>query len=78
MDRQALKDLMYGGLEEIINNGRYYYNSSIGSNYNHFTDAGKENVTKFMEMMAGEMFKCRQEEDAKRSKDMVMKELTAK
>lgn len=78
MDRQALKDLMYGGLEEIISNGRYYYSSSIGSNYNHFTDAGKENVAKFMEMMASEMFKCRQEEDIKRSKDLVMKELTAK
>jgi hypothetical protein len=75
MNRAALKDLVYGGIEEMSQNSRLYYNSSIGSNYNHWTDLGKENVVEFLNMVAGEMYKCRQIEDEQRSRDMVLKEL---
>ena len=75
MNRAALKDLMYGGIEELTQNSRFYYSSSIGSNYNHWTDLGKENLFDFMSMIAAEMYKCRQQEDEQRGRDMVMKEL---
>ena len=75
MNRAALKELMYGGIEELTQNSKFYYNSSIGSNYNHWTDAGKENLSEFMNMIAVEMHKCRQQEDEQRSRDLVLKEL---
>jgi len=75
MERKALKELMYGGIEEMLQNNRYYYHSSIGANYSHFTDEGKKNLTEFLDMIAFEMKKCRDEEDEQRSRDLVMKEL---
>ena len=44
MERAALKDLMYGAIEEMMKNSKYYYHSSIGANYSHWTDVGKENL----------------------------------
>lgn len=75
MDRHALKDLIYGGMEELTQNSKYYYNSSVGTQYNHWTDQGKENLIGFIDMMASEIIKCRIAEDEQRSKDMVMKGL---
>ncbi len=76
MDRQALKDLLYGGIEEMTKNQKLYYNSSIGAHYNHWTEDGKKNLSEFMNMIACEMAKCRQIEDEERSKQLVLKELT--
>ena len=76
MERQALKELMYGGIEELLRNSRYYYHSSIGNNYSHFTDEGKRNLIEFLDMIAFEMKKCRDAEDEQRSRELVIKELT--
>jgi hypothetical protein len=52
MDKAAVKDIVYGGLEELLNNNRYYYHSSIGRDYSHFTDLGRQAVSEFMDIMA--------------------------
>ena len=75
MERAALKELMYGAIEEMMKNGKYYYQSSIGAGYSHWTDAGKENLHEFLEMISHEVAKARAAEDEQRSKDLVMKEL---
>ena len=75
MNRAALKDLMYGGIEEMTQNPRLSYNSSIGQEYCHWTDEGHKNIVEFMTYIASEMAKCRKLEDEQRSKDMVLKEL---
>lgn len=75
MNRAALKDLVYGGIEEMSQNPRLYAYSSIGSTYNSWTNLGKENVVEFLNMVAGEMHKCRRAEDEQRSRDMVLREL---
>jgi len=75
MERAALKELMYGAIEEMMKNSKYYYHSSIGSNYSHWTDTGKENLHEFLEMISHEVAKARAAEDEQRSKDLVMKEL---
>jgi hypothetical protein len=75
MERKALKELMYGSIDEMLQNSRYYYHSSVGANYSHFTEEGKKNLAEFFDMMAFEMKKCRDAEDEQRSRDLVMKEL---
>ena len=75
MNRSALKDLMYGGIEEMTQNPRLFYRSSVGKEYSHWTEAGKENLNEFMNYMAQEMAKCREIEDDNRAKEMVLKEL---
>lgn len=75
MDRPALKEMMYGAMEEMLQNNRFYYHSSIGSNYSHFTEEGKANMAEFLELMAHEMKKCREKELDTRAKNIVMQEL---
>lgn len=75
MDRQAVKDLMYGGLMEIMRNREYYYHSGVGSHYSHFTDRGKEAINEYVSLISGKMFEAEQAELDKRAKDLVIKEL---
>lgn len=75
MERRALKEIMYGSIEELMQNSRYYYYSSIGAQFSHWTDDGKKALAEYMDMISFEMRKCREEEDNQRSKDLVMKEL---
>jgi hypothetical protein len=74
MEKAAIKDLMYGGINELINNRRFYYKSSI-KGYDHWTDEGKEALDTFIKDITMYM---REAEDAaldQRAKDIVMKEL---
>jgi hypothetical protein len=61
MEKTALKHFIYGGIEEIIRDPRYYYYSKIGEQYSHFTEAGQAAVLEFMNNMA---YKIRQAEEA--------------
>jgi hypothetical protein len=75
MKKAAIKDLVYGGLEELINNRAYYYHSSIGQSYSHLTDDGKEALVEFMDMIA---WKIREAENAdldQRAKQQVLDSL---
>lgn len=75
MDKQAIKELMYGGLKEIMNNNRYYYKSSVGKHYSNFTAIGKETVNEFVQDIAGYITEAENAELDQRAKDIVMKEL---
>ncbi len=78
MQKGAIKDLVYGGLEEILNNRNYYYASSVGFGYNHFTEEGKLALCEFMDLMA---YKIREAENAdldRRAKQQVLDQLKKK
>ena len=75
MEKQAIKELMYGGIKEIMNNGKFYYKSSVGKNYSSFTTAGVEAVKEFVTDIAGYIIDAENAELDQRAKDMVLKEL---
>ncbi len=78
MKKGAIKDLVYGGIEEILSNRNYYYHSAVGADYSHFTEDGKVAMVEFMDLMA---FKIKQAEDAdlnERAKQQVLNELKRK
>lgn len=70
-----LPNQVYAGLFEILRDQRLYYHSAVGSDYCHLTEAGKEEVIKWLEMMAPQMFKKEQVELDARAKKMVWDEL---
>ena len=76
MERRALKEVLYGGIEELMSNSRYYYTSSISVEYNHWTDEGKAALAEYIELLSYRIKRCQIEEDIKRSKEMVLNELT--
>jgi len=75
MEKQAIKELMYGGLKEIMNNSKYYYKSSVGKNYSSFTTAGADVVKEFVTDLAGYITEAENQELDQRAKDIVLKEL---
>lgn len=75
MERRALKEVMYGSIEELMQNSKYYYYSSIGPQYSYWTEAGRTALNEYMDMIAHQIKKCQEEEDIQRSKDLVIKEL---
>ena len=72
MDKLAVKDLMYGGLNELIHNDKYYKHSAVGPAYCRFTDTGKVALEEFMAQMAVNMRKAENEELNRRAKEMVI------
>ena len=75
MERRALKEVLYGGIEELMSNSRYYYTSSISVEYNQWTDEGRAAIAEYIELLSPRIKRCQIEEDLMRSKEMVINEL---
>jgi hypothetical protein len=72
MEKSAIKDIIYGGIEEIVQNRRYYYSSSVGRDYSHFTDEGKEAIVEFMGLMAFQVRRAEEQDLDQRAKKQVL------
>jgi hypothetical protein len=75
MDKSAVKDLIYGGINELIHNDKYYRHSYVGPEYCRFTDAGEVALKEFMAHMAVNMRKAEEADLDRRAKEMVIKGL---
>lgn len=75
MDKDAIKNLVFGGVSELIRDKRYYYYSSLGSDYCHFTELGEVALKEFMNQMATVIQHAEEADLDKRAKDMVIKGL---
>ena len=75
MDKQAIKDLTYGGISELMKNSRYFYRSTVGKSYSHWTEQGQEALLKFVAEMSAHMVAADYAELDARAKEMVMNEL---
>ena len=78
MQKGAIKDLCYGGMEELLNNSRYYYHSSVGAGYSHLTDEGKDAVVEFMNLMAWKIKEAIEDDLDRRAKQQVLDQLKKK
>lgn len=75
MDKQAVKDLMFGGIHEMMRNRNYYYHSSVGQNYSYWTDEGKEALVEYMNVMGWKLKEAEEADLVKRSKELIIKGL---
>jgi hypothetical protein len=75
MDKLAVKELIYGGINELIHNDKYYRHSHVGPEYCRFTDTGKIALEEFMAQMAVNMRKAEVADLDRRAKEMVIKGL---
>ena len=78
MQKGAIKDLIYGGVEEILTNKNYYYHSSVGRDYSHLTDEGKVAIVEFMDLMAWKVKEANDADLERRAKEQVMSALKGK
>jgi len=75
MEKAALKDLLYGGLTELMNNKDFYYRSSVGPDYSYWTKQGIEVVLEYIKFMSGHMQVSEKNDLDRRAKDLVIKGL---
>jgi two-component SAPR family response regulator len=72
MDKQAVKDLMFGGINELMRNRQYYHHSSVGQAYSYWTDEGKEALQEYMQVMGWKLKEAEEADLKKRAKEMTM------
>lgn len=75
MEKAAIKDLVYGGICELMQNRRYYYRSSVGRDYSHWTDEGKVAMASFMQEITQYVWDAEEAALDKRAKDIMLAEL---
>ena len=75
MKRDAVKNVIYGGLLELLQTDRYYRLSSVGRDYSGLTESGKAAIVEYIDDMAWRMHQSEKEELDARAKEMVLKEL---
>lgn len=75
MDSDSIKELMFGSIKELSRNRKYYYHSTVGINYSHWTAEGVTALSDFMNLMAHKMHEAEEAELNKRAKELVIKGL---
>jgi hypothetical protein len=75
MDKSAVKDLMFGGINELMRNRNYYYHSGVGQAYSYWTDEGKLALVEYMNVMGWKLKEAEEEDLKERSKQLVLKGL---
>ncbi len=75
MEKAALKDILYGGVSELIRNSKYYRHSPIGQDYCRFTEEGEVALKQFMQSMSVLLYVAEEKDLDKRAKDMVIRGL---
>ena len=70
-----LKRQVYAGIMEILNDKKYYYCSTVGPQFNHFTEEGNLAIIEYMQILAPAMLKKEEQEFTKLAKEMVWDEL---
>ena len=75
MDKQALKNILYGSIAELTSDRKYFHKSNIDAKYSYWTDDGEKIV---MEILRDWVIKVVEEEQRsldKRAKELVVKGL---
>jgi hypothetical protein len=75
MNKDTVKDLMFGGVTELMKNKRFYYFSSVGAAYCHWTEDGQSALIDYMNLIGWKMKEAEEAEINKRAKELVLQGL---
>lgn len=75
MEKAVIKDILYGGVSNLIHNDKTYRHSPIGQDYCRFTESGEVALKEFVEQMAKLIREAEQNDLDKRAKELVIKGL---
>jgi hypothetical protein len=77
MESNAIKELLYGGVSELMKNSDYYRSSPVGWEFCRFTDAGIAALIQFMNLISVQMLTAQSLELDARAKKLVIDGLKA-
>ena len=69
------KNQVYSGIMEILHDKKYYYHSSVGPEFSHFTEEGNLALVEYMQILAPTMLKKEEQAFIKLAKEIVWDEL---
>jgi hypothetical protein len=72
MERSAIKEFMYGGVAELMRNRKYFYHTSVGSSYCHWTDEGQKALHEYMNIIGQKMVEAEEAEIRSKAKEMTL------
>ena len=72
MERNAIKEFMYGGVAELMRNRKYFYHSSVGSTYCHWTEDGQKALQEYMNIIGQKMAEAEEAEIRSKAKEMTL------
>lgn len=75
MNKLAIKDIMYGGIVEMMKNRELFYNSSVNAKYSEWTVAGNAALQEFIQAISVQILLIEEEDLNKRAKEIVVKGL---
>ena len=75
MEKDAVKAIMYGGINELMNNRDYYHRSSVGSKYSTWTEKGMSVLMEYTLEMTQRIQDAEDKALDRRAKDLVIKGL---
>ena len=75
MEKDAVKAIMYGGINELMNNKDYYRRSAVNSRYSEWSEKGMKVLIEYALEMSRHIQEAEDKELNKRAKDLVIKGL---
>jgi len=75
MDKDAVKSVMYGGINELMNNRDYYRRSVVSSRYSEWTETGMKILMEYTLEMTQRIQDAEDKALDKRAKELVIKGL---
>ena len=78
MLRRDVEKMIVGSIKEILKDRQYFYYSTVGPDYCHLTDEGKDAIVDMVNILGSRMLVAIDREDIERSKQLMLNELKGK
>lgn len=75
MEKSAVKELIYGGINELMQNPKYYYHSAVGPSYCKWTAQGEQVLAEFVSEISHLISQAEAQALDQRAKELVVNEL---
>jgi hypothetical protein len=78
MKSKDVEKMMIGSIKELLQDPTYFYHSTVGPEYCHLTDIGKDAILDVVNILGSRMLVAIAAEDIERSKQLMLNELKGK
>ncbi len=75
MDKQMIKDMLYGTIREMQDDSRYYYRSSVGVEYSHWRDEGEQQLAQMIKVISARVDQIERDRIKAASQQLLLDEL---
>jgi hypothetical protein len=75
MKTQDIEKLLIGSIKELLQDPKYFYQSTVGPDYCHLTQVGNDVILETVNILGSRLLLAMMQEDVERSKQLVLDNL---